>query len=769
MASALATKTTSAPKSWVCACVLVLITLLAYQPVWRAGFIWDDDMYVTDNSALRGAEGLRQIWINPSATPQYYPLTFTAFWIEHLLWDFQPFGFHLVNVLLHAANALLFWRLLSRLRVAGAWWAAAVFALHPVHVMSVAWVTELKNVLSGFFFLAALRAYLRYCEPDDDGIAQSSYRRWAYKLALALYLCALLSKTSTSIMPVAMLLILWWKKERLGRKELAPLAPFFVMGILFGAFTLWLERYVKGASGQEFALPFLDRFLVAGRSFWFCLGKLIWPVRLTFIYPRWQIDSTRAGLYLFPLGAVVLLVLLWRLRYRIGRAPLAALAYFTLAFPALVLVQVLYMMRYTFVSDHWQYLGSLSVIALGVSGAELAFDRWAASYRRIWPAVGMVVLAALGLLTWQQTRIYYNRETLWRDTITKNPQSSMAHANLGDVFLREGKNSDAIGCYEEALRIAPGVAVVHSNLGIALARLGKTQAAMEHYEQALRIEPNFAVAHCNLGIALAQAGRIPEAIDRLQEALRIEPGYAEAHCNLGVVLAQVGRIPEAIEHLQQALRIKPDYAEAHYNLGVALARLGRLPEVVAQWKEALRLKPDYAEVHCNLGTVLVQLGKIEEAIAHYEQALRIKPGYAEAYYNLGVALTRLGRQPEAVGHYEEALRSKPDYAEAENNLAWLLATLAPADGGNPVRAVTLAERACELTNNRAAESLDTLAVAYAAAGRFNDAIAAARKAIGLARSTGQTRMASEIESRLDLYQAGRPYREAATVTSPHGP
>jgi tetratricopeptide (TPR) repeat protein len=233
-------------------------------------------------------------------------------------------------------------------------------------------------------------------------------------------------------------------------------------------------------------------------------------------------------------------------------------------------------------------------------------------------------------------------------------------------------------------------------------------------------------------------------------------------------LVQEGRLPEAIEHLQQALRFKPAYAEVNNNLGKALAQAGRVEEAIGHYEQALRLKPDYAKAHCNLGLALARVGKTQEAMEHYEQALQIKPDLAEAHYNLGVALFRLGRLPEAMGHYEEALRSKPDYAEAENNLAWLLATLAPADGGDPVRAVALAERACELTNNRVAGYLDTLAVGYAAAGRFNDAITTAQKAIGLARSTGRSRMANEIETRLELYRAGRPYREPATVSSLHG-
>ena len=270
--------------------LILLLTLVAYLPVMQAGFIWDDDTYVTENLNLRSADGLRQIWVNPGATPQYYPLTFTVFWIEYHLWGLHPLGYHLVNVLLHAANAVLFWRLLSGLCVPGAWWAAALFALHPVNVMSVAMVAELKNVLSGVFFLAALLLCVRFLGLEGQGAAEPTRGKWSYALAAALYLCALLAKTSTSILPVGLLLILWWKNGRIKRNELLATVPLLGVGVLFGAFTLWLEKYAKGASGGEFALPFLDRFLIAGRSFWFCLGKLLCPTRLTFLYPRWQIE-----------------------------------------------------------------------------------------------------------------------------------------------------------------------------------------------------------------------------------------------------------------------------------------------------------------------------------------------------------------------------------------------------------------------------------------------------------------------------------------------
>ncbi|HUK81666.1 MAG TPA: tetratricopeptide repeat protein [Verrucomicrobiae bacterium] len=695
--------------------VLVVTTFAAYQPVWRAGFIWDDDSYVTDNPALRSIGGLRDIWLNPKTTPQYYPLTFTAFWIEYHLWGLHPLGFHLVNVLLQAMNAVLFWRLLSRLKVPGAWWAAAVFAVHPVHVMSVAWITELKNVLSGFFFLTALLAYLRFCESDQKS---------CYALALALYLCALLSKTATSILPVAVLLILWWQRGRIGWKQLVPLLPFFVAGIVFGVFTLSIEKHLKGASGREFTLPFLERVLVAGRSFWFCLGKLLWPVRLTFVYPRWQVDPTTVLQYLYPLGAIGLLVALWRARGWIGRAALAALVYFALAFPALILVQVLYMMRYTFVADHWQYLGSMSVIGLAAGGAATALSR----FRTAGFVLGTVVLVTLGVLTWQQALVYRDAETLWRDTLAKNPQCWMAHNNLGIILRRVDKNQDAIGEYEQALQLNPDYAEAHYNLGNALLQLGKTKEAMAHYQQALRLKPD----------------------------------DAEARNNLGLALFRVGQIQGAIEQYEAALRIKPDFAEAHDNLGLALFQAGQIEAAISQYEQAVRINPDYAEAHFNLGHALLRRGNAREAIGHLVRWLQTNPEDAKAHGELGLALMQTDKTAEAIGHLEQAMRLKPDFPEAENNLAWLLATRAPTEGGDPARAVQLAQRACERTGNRVAVNVDTLAVAYAATGRFDDAVVTAQTAIELARLAGQPQLIEEMKTRLELYRSGRAYHETGS-------
>ena len=339
-----------------------------------------------------------------------------------------------------------------------------------------------------------------------------------------MYVCALLSKTSTSILPVAILLILWWKQGKVSWKQLLAVLPFVVVGILSGAFTLWLEKYEKGALGGQFTLPFLSRLLVAGRSFWLCLGKLLWPARLTFIYPRWTIDPTVGWAYFYPLSVVVLGVALWGSRRLLGRAPLAAAIYFTVAFPALVIIQMLYMMQFSFVSDHWQYLGSMSVIPLGVSAAVTALNRWATAFRRVGLVIGTIVLAALGLLTWRQGYIYQNLETLWRDTLTKNPDAWMAHNNLGRLFDDRGNVPEAMGHYEQALRLKPDYADAHNNLGVALVQLGKIQEAMTHWEQALRIKPNFADAHYNLGRALMRLGRVQEAIGHWEQAAWVRAG-----------------------------------------------------------------------------------------------------------------------------------------------------------------------------------------------------------------------------------------------------
>jgi tetratricopeptide (TPR) repeat protein len=533
--------------------LLVLLTVTAYLPALHGGFIWDDDFYVTENPTLRSLRGLESIWLKPGATSQYYPLVFTSFWAEYHLWGLQPFGYHLVNILLHAVNAVLLWRMLRRLGIAGSWWVAAIFALHPVNVESVAWVTERKNTLSGIFYLLSALAWLRFRPLTAWEKSRAPDWRF-YSLALGLFVCALFSKTVTCSLPAVLILLIWWKTGRLEKRDGLTLAPWFVLGAASGFMTRWMEQRLV-ANGAEWELSFVQRCLIAGRALWFYAGKLCWPSHLTFIYPRWEIDTGAVWQYSFPLAALVVLVTLWFLRTRIGKGPLVAVLFFvvTLA-PALGFVNV-YPFRYSYVADHFQYLASIGLITLAVSAGAAVFQRASQRNRELGTLTAATVLLLLGTATWGQAHAYHDLETLWRDTLAKNPDAWLAHNNLGTVLRQAGRPEDAIGHFGQALRIKPDLAEAQYNLGVTLAQLDRTQEAIGHYGQALRLKPDFAEAHYNLGVALAESGRIPEAMEHWEQALRLNPDYAEAHFNLGLMLAAQGKTTEASEHYHKALEL----------------------------------------------------------------------------------------------------------------------------------------------------------------------------------------------------------------------
>jgi tetratricopeptide (TPR) repeat protein len=548
---------------WAPAALLALLTLLAYLPALRGGFIWDDNAYVTENVTLRSAAGLGRIWAEPGALPQYYPLTFTTFWLEYHVWGLSPFGYHLVNVALHAASALLLWRVLLFLEVPAAWLAAAVFAVHPVHVESVAWITERKNTLSGVCYLGALLAYLHFA------LAAAPRPRWRlYGLALALFAAALLSKTVTASLPAVLLVILWWKRPRLDAAALAPLAPMVALGLGAGLVTAWLEKQHVGAVGADWNLSIVERGLIAGRALWFYAATLAWPHPLVFFYPRWRIDAGAWWQYVFPLAALAVVAALVALRQRLGRGPLVGVLCFavTLA-PALGFVDV-FPMRYSFVADHFQYLASIALIVLAVAALSTALRRLPVPAARV--GVGAAALALFGALTWRQASTYRDLETLWRDTIAANPAAWMAHNNLGLLLFERGRAAEAMAHYRAALAAKPDDAFAHNNLGRALAAQGSMDEAIEQFHAALRIEPGNAEARSNLGNALAAQGRLDEAAAQYRVALEIRPRYADAHNNLANVLAMLGRTDEAVQHYRAALAIDPGYRDARANLETIL-------------------------------------------------------------------------------------------------------------------------------------------------------------------------------------------------------
>ncbi len=574
---------------WLFLAALVVAVLLVYQPAWQGGFLWDDEAHVT-KPELRSWQGLYRIWFDVRATVQYYPLLHSAFWIEHKLWGDATLAYHLVNLLLHAAAAVMVALILRRLAVPGAYLAAAIFALHPVHVESVAWITEQKNTLSAVFYLGAMLVYLHFDQTRKIAL---------YWWALGLFLLAILSKTVTATLPGALLVIFWWQRGRLSwKRDVLPLMPLFLLGAGGGMVTAWWELQVNHCVGPEFQFTPVERLLIASRAVWFHLWKLCWPTKLTFFYPRWQIDSGAWWQYLFPLGLTALLAGLWSIRRR-TRAPLAAMLFFggTL-FPVLGFFN-LYTFRYSLIANHYQYLASLGAITLAAAGGVLLLERWGLWRRPAGYMVCLALLATLAGLSWRQSRMYADVETLYRTAIDENPDCWIALGNLGVVLKTRGRIDEAMAHYRKALEINPCYTEAHNNLGNALAGLCRIDEAVAHYRKALEINPRFAEAHNNWALALAGLRRIDEAMAHYRKALEINPHYAEAHNNLGNALAGLRRIDEAVAHYRKALEINPRFAEAHNNWALALASRGGFDEAIQHYRKALEINPRFAEAHNN--------------------------------------------------------------------------------------------------------------------------------------------------------------------------
>jgi protein O-mannosyl-transferase len=643
--------------------LIVLLVVLAYFPALHGDFLWDDDTYISANNTLRSLASFQDIWAKLGATEQYYPLTFTLFWIGYHLWGLNTFGYHLLTLSMHCVTSVLLWQVLLRLRVRGAFLAGAIFALHPVSVMSAAWMTELKNTLSGALALSAGWAYLRFAGLGvyDGGngsgkkVVQVDWR--FYALALALFQMALLAKTAVSFLPVTLFLILWWQRERLCWRDLWPLLPMLGMAIAMGQVTSYVEQHSGGASGAQFNIGFPERVLISGRSFWFYLGKIFIPWQLTFIYPRWHMNASAWWQYLYPAATFGLLWGLWKMRRRFGKGPFAAMFHFYISTSFLILVLVLFMTRYSFVSDHWQYFGCMSVIALAAAGISRGLSQFAKRSSFLKPALYGTLLLTLGVLSWRQAEIYRDKETLWRDTLSKNPECWLAHNNLG------------------------------------------------------------------------------------------------------VMLKKQGHVEEALEHYRQAIQISPDYFESWNNLGVALADTGQFNEAIKDYRKAIQINPKYFEALNNLGVSLAAVGQYDEAIEAYREAIQINPNFPGALINLGTALVAKGQVSEAIGNYRQAIQINPDSAGALNNLAWTLATTLDDRLRNGDEAVHLAERACELTHYRDPSLIGTLAAAYAESGRFEDAVATARKAHDLALKLGRQKLALKDQELLQLFENHQPYRE----------
>lgn len=693
--------------------LLGALSFIAYAPAVRGGFVWDDDYYVFENPTLRNFAGLQTIWFDifrdprDYVLPQYYPLTHTSFWIEHRLWGMNPTGYHVTNVLLHLLSAMLVWLILRRLNVPGALLAAAVFAVHPVHVESVAWISERKNVLSLTLMLASLYTWLRFsglvAGPDKPNALLSlpNDPKRLYTIGVVLFLLALFAKTTAAVLPACVLLLTWWKRGRLNwKQDVAPMLPLFVVGLAFARLTSWLEVHRVGASGPDWVYAqtpigqFLAETLIAGRAIWFYVGKLVFPHPLIFNYPRFEPEVGNALQWLFPLAALAMLLALFVARNALGRGPLTAALWFVgVLLPALGFFTVL-PHKYSFVADHFVYVASLGLITLFSAGVATLWHT-----RRWKPIFGMTLAGAMLFvltgLSYRQARAYADEETLWRDTLAKNPASWIAANNLGVIHMERGELDRADELFARVLELKPDHVEVRLNIGLLNEmRGGKLADSVQWYMDAVRLEPRYAPAWHRLGLAYQRSAKqlrtqaaelvgwdrwfrayrlralsdryFDAAMRSYTNALTGNPRYLPSLLQQTSLLMEYGRFGEAIPLLRRALVLDERNAQARANLFFALATVGEdreREEAVAIWNELTRDNPNDIRAFNLLGLSLARRGEWRAA-AQFETAVRIDPRFVEGWYNLGLARYEAGDRDGALAALSRAIEIDPQYGPA---------------------------------------------------------------------------------------------------------
>lgn len=793
----------------ICIFLAAIIWLVFGRTIQHDFVNFDDDVYVYKNPDVTNGLSWQAVAraFTQVRSSNWHPLT----WMSHMLdgqwYGLKPGGHHLTNVLLHTATAILLFLVLwqmtrpreptataavrgsvAKMRPspghAAALWGsafiAAVFAVHPLRVESVAWVAERKDVLSGLFFMLTLGAYVRYVR-----------RPWSvgrYSLVMLMQALALMSKPMVVTLPFVLLLLDYWPLKRLdfsGGKAspwrlIAEKLPLLALSGAACAVTLFSQKHAMSS------LPFSLRLENAVVSCVVYLKQMIYPAGLAVLYPfpvggiaSWKIAAS--AVLLLAISAVA--VAGWRKRpwWLVGW-----LWYLGMLVPVIGLLQVGVQAR----ADRYTYLPQIGLTVL----LTWSVADWCAGWRQrrwILGGLGAVILAALILSARTQTAFWRNSESLWTHTLACTSDNFMAHDNYGNALLDQGKTDEAIAHFEQAIQIKPDHAEAHYNLANALVRKGRSDDAIVHYQRALELKPDDPKTHCNLGIAylqkgdvddaiaqlqitlqlkpddlvvrnnlgnaLFQKGKLDEAIAQFQQILQLKPDDPKAWCNLGIAFLQKGNTDEGIANLRKALQLEPDNAVIWNNLGNALVQKGDLDEAISQFQQFLQTRPNDAATHFNLGDALLKKGNVDDAIVHFQKCLSVLPNSAEAEFSLASALVQSRREAEAIAHFQRALQINPDYPEACNDLAWELATSPQASLRDGNKAVELAERANQVAEGKDVDVLDTLAAAKAEAGRFEDAIRITQKAIELAQSGGQTNQAAELGDRLKLYQEGQPY------------
>jgi protein O-mannosyl-transferase len=756
-------------RRWLLAAVCISLALGVWAIFGQTlgfGFVeYDDNEYVYENPQItHGLNPEAILWAFTHVhSANWHPITTLTHMFDCEVYGLHPWGHHLGNMLLHSVAAILLFLLLQQMT--GALWrsafVAAVFAVHPLHVESVAWISERKDVLSGVFFMLTLMAYCRYAPRQKSAGTRSwsFFRSPAYWVALMVFALGLMSKPMLVTLPFVLLLLDYWPLQRFTlhspRSTIAQLllekVPFLLLTAVSCIATIWAQ---KDAVTSLEKLNFPLRISNALVSYAVYVWQMIHPVGLAVIYPHpgnhmapWKIGVSALFLLLVSAGVAAgtrkhpFLLVGW-------------LWYLGMLVPVIGLMQV----GTQAMADRYTYLPQIGLYIIVAWGAVQVCGSWRYS-RLILAAGGAAIIASLLLLAYVQTSYWKNGVTLMTHALACNSNNSLAHNNLGVALTGQGQVAEAIQHYERAVKLDPNDAQAYYNLGSAWLEQGKLAEAIENYEQAIKLKPDYAEAYNNLGVVLARQRELPRAIQEYERAIQLKPDYAEAYYNLGLSHSEQGKLPEAVADYEQAIKLKPDYAqaynnlgaalakqgklfeatknyervlelrpndaEAYYNLGVALDEQGKLPEAIADYQQAIRLKPDYAKAYNNLGVALAQQGELFEATKNYQRVLELRPNDAEAYYNLGVALAEQAQLPEAIADYEQAIKLKPDYAEAYNNLGSAL-----LGQGKLPEAIENYEQAIKLKPEYA-EAYNNLGVVLARQGELPRAIQRYERAIQL--------------------------------------
>jgi tetratricopeptide (TPR) repeat protein len=673
------------------ALVIFAVTVWLHWPSVEGGFLRGDDTEYLQQAVRRNGLTWNAVkWAFTCTESYYQPLVRLSHVLDYQIWGKNAAGHHATSVLVHALNAALvfgfLWTLLGAVplttgeRLLMAWGIAVVFAIHPLQVESVAWISGRTQLLCTTFAIVCLWAYA------------AGTRRW---VVWGLYAGALLCKPMAVSLPFAMLAIDYFRLRRHERfawgRLLWEKAVLIAVAVAVGVATM----ITKSQIGQLIplaAVPLSQRVLLMFESLTFYPLKLVWPARLSPHYPTpLGLSLDQRPVLASVLSVVIITAVAVVERRRMPMLTAAWGAYLAFILPVSGLMptdsQIIVAQRYA-------YVAMLPLLLLA-GGAGVWVTRRSTTVARV-ALVGLLAgeLCVFAVRSRRLTPVWRNDETEERAVLAEFPDTEVTNRELALLLLSQGRASEALKYAQRDVEIAPELSYSHMTLGSVLGRLGRLQDAIGQHEQALRLNPDFANAHYSFGVAMFELGKVPEAAEHYELALRIKPDFADAHYSLGVAMFELGKVPEAVEHFEQAVQIKPDFADAHYNLGNALLEVGRLQEAIGQYEQAVRIKPDFAEAHNNLGHALLQAGRPHDAIRCYEQALRITPDSAFVHYNLGNALSQAGQAKEAIGEYEQALRIKPDYVEAHDNLGCVL-----LQAGKPEEAIKHLHEALRLQPN----------------------------------------------------------------------